>query len=53
MRLKSIDSHRAVIALHFVCCNFFCQLHGSLHVTLAMEAGIAGHAWMVSEPVLE
>jgi len=45
---KKLESHRAAVALHFAYYNF-CQLHGSLRVTPAMEAGITDHVWKVSE----
>jgi IS1 transposase len=45
---KRIESHRAAIALHFGFYNF-CQLHGSLRVTPAMEAGVTDHVWSVAE----
>jgi IS1 family transposase len=37
---KKLENHKAAIALHFAWYNF-CQIHGSLRVTPAMEAGIA------------
>ena len=45
---KELENHRAAVALH---CGFynFCQLHGSLRVTPAMEAGITDHVWDVKE----
>jgi len=45
---KKLENHRAAIALHFAWYNF-CQIHGSLRVTPAMEAGIADHVWSVKE----
>ncbi|MGD0499330.1 MAG: IS1 family transposase [Bryobacteraceae bacterium] len=45
---KKLDNHRAAVALHFGFYNF-CQLHGTLRVTPAMEAGITDHVWDVSE----
>jgi hypothetical protein len=41
---KSIDSHKAAIALHFAHYNF-CKIHGSLRMTPAMEAGITQKVW--------
>jgi hypothetical protein len=41
---KSIDSHKAAIALHFAYYNW-CRIHGSLRVTPAMEAGITDRVW--------
>ena len=45
---KKLENHRAAVALHFGFYNF-CQLHGTLRVTPAMEAGIADHVWDVTE----
>lgn len=45
---KKIENHRAAVALHFGFYNF-CQLHGSLRVTPAMEAGVTDHVWDVAE----
>jgi len=45
---KKLENHRAAVALHFAWYNF-CQIHGSLKVTPAMEAGITDHVWSVSE----
>ena len=45
---KKLDNHKAAVALHFGFYNF-CQLHGTLRVTPAMEAGIADHVWDVTE----
>jgi transposase-like protein/IS1 family transposase len=45
---KKLGNHKAAIALHFAWYNF-CQIHGSLRVTPAMEAGIADHVWSASE----
>jgi transposase-like protein/IS1 family transposase len=45
---KKIENHRAAVALHFGFYNF-CQLHGSLRVTPAMEAGITDHVCDVNE----
>jgi hypothetical protein len=38
----------AAIALHFAYYNF-CQIHGSLRVTPALEAGITDHVWKVAD----
>ncbi|HYW47982.1 MAG TPA: IS1 family transposase [Bryobacteraceae bacterium] len=48
---KKLDNHKAAVALHFGYYNF-CQLHGSLRVTPAMEAGITDHVWEVAELLL-
>jgi IS1 family transposase len=45
---KKWDNLKAALALHFAYYNF-CRVHGSLRVTPAMEAGIAGHVWELSE----
>jgi hypothetical protein len=45
---KKIENHRAAVALHFRFYNF-CQRHGLLRVTPAMEAGITDHVWDVAE----
>ncbi|MGA2153473.1 MAG: IS1 family transposase [Bryobacteraceae bacterium] len=45
---KKLENHRAAVALHFGFYNF-CQLHGSLRVTPAMEAGITDHVWSATE----
>jgi len=45
---KKVDNHKAPVALHFGFYNF-CQLHGTLRVTPAMEAGITDHVWDVKE----
>lgn len=45
---KKLENHRAAIALHFANYNF-CQIHGSLRVTPAMEAGITDHVWKLAE----
>lgn len=45
---KKLENHKAAIALHFAWYNF-CQIHGSLRVTPAMEAGITDHVWSVKE----
>ena len=45
---KKLENHRAAVALHFGFYNF-CQLHGTLRVTPAMEAGVTDHVWDVAE----
>jgi transposase-like protein/IS1 family transposase len=44
---RKLENHRAV-ALHFAWYNF-CQIHGSLKITPAMEADITDHVWGVAE----
>jgi transposase-like protein/IS1 family transposase len=45
---RKLENHRAAVALHFAWYNF-CQIHGTLKVTPAMEAGVADHVWSVEE----
>ena len=45
---KTLDGHRAAIALHFAYYNW-CRIHGSLRVTPAMEAQITDHVWSLEE----
>ena len=45
---KKLENHRAAVALHFAWYNF-CQIHGKLRITPAMEAGITDHVWSVAE----
>jgi IS1 family transposase len=45
---KKLSNHKAAIALHFAYYNF-CQIHGALRVTPAMQAGITNHVWTVAE----
>jgi hypothetical protein len=47
---KKAEMHAAAVALHFMHYNFV-KIHQTLRVTPAMEAGIAGHAWDLSELV--
>ncbi|MEO7190915.1 MAG: IS1 family transposase [Vicinamibacterales bacterium] len=47
---KKIEMHVASVALHFMNYNF-AQVHGSLRVTPAMEAGVSDHAWSIEEIV--
>ncbi len=47
---RKLENHRAAVALHFGWYNF-CQIHGSLKITPAMEAGITDHVWSVEELV--
>ena len=49
---KKLENHRAAVALHFGFYNF-CQLHRTLRVTPAMEAGITDHVWDVTELLAE
>jgi IS1 family transposase len=54
---KKIENHGHMIALHYMYYNF-CRKHttltkatGGVHTTPAMAAGVADHAWKVSEIV--
>lgn len=47
---KKIENHAHAVSLHFFYYNF-CRIHRSLRVTPAMEAGVADHAWDLSELV--
>jgi hypothetical protein len=45
---RKLENHSAAVALHFAWYNF-CQIHGSLKITPAMEAGITDHVWTLTE----
>jgi transposase-like protein/IS1 family transposase len=45
---RKLENHRAAVALHFGWYNF-CQIHNTLKVSPAMEAGITDHVWSVAE----
>jgi len=45
---RKLSNHRAAIALYLAWYNF-CQIHGSLKITPAMEAGITDHVWGAAE----
>ena len=45
---KRVEPHAAAIAIHYMHYNF-CRIHQTLRVTPAMEAGISGHVWSMSE----
>ena len=47
---KKIENLEAVVALHFMWCNFG-RIHQTLRVTPAMEAGVVDHIWSVEEIV--
>jgi hypothetical protein len=47
---KKVENLEHAVALHFVHYNFG-QIHKSLRVTPAMEAGVADHVWELSEIV--
>ncbi len=45
---KSLKHLKAALTLHFAYYNL-CRVHGSLHVTPAMQAGLTDHVWGISE----
>jgi hypothetical protein len=45
---KKVENNIHAVALHFMHYNF-CNLHKTLRVTPAMEAGIATHVWGIKE----
>jgi IS1 family transposase len=45
---KKIENLEHAVALHFMHYNF-CRIHQTLRVTPAMAAGVANHAWEISE----
>ena len=45
---KKIENMKHSVALHFMHYNF-CQIHKTLRVTPAMEAGLATHIWVIEE----
>lgn len=45
---KKLENHEHAIALHFMHYNF-CRIHQTLRVTPAMEAGISGKVWEISD----
>jgi hypothetical protein len=47
---KKLENHAAMVALYFMYYNFG-RVHQTLHVTPAMEAGIADHVWSIDEVV--
>jgi hypothetical protein len=47
---KKIENHEHMVALYFMHYNF-CQIHQTLRVTPAMEAGITDHVWDLEEIV--
>ena len=47
---KKLDNLKAALALHFAWYNFV-QVHRSLRVTPAMEAGITSRVWAVNERI--
>jgi hypothetical protein len=47
---KKVENHAAAIAVYFMYYNFG-RIHQTLHVTPAIEAGVANHVWSVDEIV--
>ena len=45
---KKVENHAYAVALHYMHYNFG-RIHKTLHVTPAMEAGIADHVWTLEE----
>jgi hypothetical protein len=45
---KKLENHEHAIALHYMFYNFP-QIHQTLRVTPAMEAGVADHVWTLEE----
>lgn len=45
---KTLDNHKAAIALHFAYYNF-CRRHEAIRVTPAMETGLATEVWTVAD----
>lgn len=45
---KKIENHVHAISIYFMHYNF-CQVHQTLRVTPAMEAGVADHVWSLEE----
>jgi IS1 family transposase len=45
---KTLEHHKAAIALHFAYYNF-CRVHGTIKRTPAMAAGIADRVWGISD----
>ena len=47
---KKVENHRHALALYFMYYNFV-RIHSTLRVTPAMQAGVANHAWALTEMV--
>jgi len=45
---KKVENHAAAVALWFAY-YIFCRAHQTLHVTPALEAGVADHVWNIEE----
>ena len=49
---KTLDNHKAAIALHFAYYNF-CRRHEAIRVTPAMETDLATEVWTVADLILQ
>lgn len=47
---NKLENHAYAVSLHFMYCNYV-RIQQTLHVTPAMEAGLADHAWNLAELV--
>lgn len=47
---KKVENHAHAVALHFMHYNFV-RIHKTLRVTPAMEAGVTGRLWEMSDIV--
>jgi hypothetical protein len=47
---KKVENHEHMLALFF-CYYNFCRIHQTLRVTPAMQAGISGRVWELSDIV--
>jgi hypothetical protein len=45
---KKAENHAHAVAIHYMHYNFG-RIHKTLHVTPAMEAGVADHVWTMTE----
>lgn len=45
---KTLENHKAAIALHFAFYNF-CRIHETIRVTPAMQTGLATEAWTITD----
>lgn len=48
---KKLENHVYAISLHFMFYNL-CNIHKTLRVTPAMEAGITDHVWSLEEVIM-
>ena len=47
---KKLENFKAAVALNFTYYNF-CKIHSTIRCTPAMEAGVVGSVWTVSDLV--